>query len=126
MGDENPDRTDEKLTPKTAYNLTEKQGMTQSEVGEMFGVSQPRVSTLKNQYRDAVDEGKESVTPDDFELEDLESALEDKAPDSNPYDTAGSCPACGEEILASEKPDTAGSHPCPHCGETIVWSEDEI
>lgn len=132
MPDDNPDETDsggkhtgEKLTPRTAYRLTEEQGMTQSEVGEMFGVSQPRVSTLKSQYESARDEGAESVTPDQFEPEELKEALNDSEPDENPYEGTD-CPRCGKEIPATKYPSEPGVHDCPHCGEPIQWSEQEL
>lgn len=129
MGTDTPDedggRTDEKLTPKTAYRMTEEQGMTQSEVGDLFGVSQPRVSTLKKQYEEARHEGRQEAEPSDFEADELRSALGDEAPESNPFE-GEECPLCGDTILADEAPDSPGIHDCPHCGKPIQWSEGEL
>lgn len=124
-GNTGRDRSDETLTPKTAYNLTVKQGMTQTEVADMFGITQPRVSTLKNQYDQAKKEGKEEVSPEDFSEEELAQALGDEPADHNPYDGT-ECPACEDDILPSEYPSSPGVHACPHCGTEIEWSEDEL
>jgi len=132
MGSQNPnddenegEKTDETLTPKTAHRLTEDQGMTQTEVGKMFGITQPRVSTLKSQYKDAKEEGKDSVSPGDFPAEDLRGALADEEPNNNPFEGV-ECPACNDEIAQAEAPGSAGLHPCPHCGENIKWDEGEL
>lgn len=124
-GNSGSDRSNETLTPKTAYRLTKEQGLTQTEVGDMFGVTQPRVSTLVSQYEEAKQEGRESVSPDDFSREELESVLADEEPEDNPFESV-ECPACGADIAKGEAPNSAGKHPCPHCGTKIEWGEDEI
>lgn len=115
------DRSDEKLTPKEAYQLTEEQGMKGKTVAKMFDVSPSYVSQRKNEYEEAREDGRESVEPTDFERETLEEALSDEEPESNPYENE--CPRCHAMIPA---PDTAGEHDCPECGEPILWDESEI
>lgn len=129
MGDDNSqnpqDRSDETLSPKQAYNLTEEQGMMGKTVAKMFDVSPSRVSQLKSQYKEGIEKGKESVSPSDFEADELRSALGDEAPEENPYDGTA-CPICDEHISVAEYPDSAGIHDCPHCGNEIRWSEEEL
>lgn len=115
------DRSDDKLTPKEAYNLTERQGLKGKTVAKMFDVSPGYVSQRKGEYEEAREDGREDVDPTDFEMEDLEEALADKEPESNPYENE--CPACSAMIPS---PDSAGENDCPECGETILWAEDEI
>lgn len=124
MGNEDPkseDRSDEKLTPKMAYNLTEEQGYMGKVVADMYDVTPGYVSQLKSEYKSAVEEGKSSVEPSDFSTDELKTAIKDESPDENPF--GSNCPVCESAIPT---PDTAGQHPCPECGEVLEWSEDEI
>lgn len=114
------DRSGETLTPQEAHRLRDEVGLQNKSVAKMFGVSESRVSQLYNQYKEARDEGRESVDPTDFEAEELERAIEDKESES-PYHT--DCPHCGEGIPV---PDSAGQHDCPECGVTLSWDESEI
>jgi len=126
MADDEPDsgqvedRTDEKLTPQDAYTLTEENGIPNKAVAEMYDVSPSWVSQQKNAYEEARNEGRQSVSPNDFEPEELEEALSDEETE-NPYEN--SCPLCNAVIPA---PDTAGIHECLECGEPIEWDESEI
>lgn len=114
------DRSDESLTPQEAWRLTEEQGMMGKTVAKMFDISPARVSQLKGQYKEGIQEGRESVTPSDFSEDELKEAIGDD-PTESPYENE--CPAC-EEIIPA--PETPGQHPCPECGETLEWGEDEI
>jgi len=132
MGNQNPGdsdndapRSDETLTPKTAHKLYNVQEMKQTEIADMFGITQPRVSKLASDYQDAVKEGKSQADPSDFDEADLRAALGDKEPMDNPFDSVD-CPRCGKAITKSEAPKSAGIHDCPHCDNPIEWAEDEI
>lgn len=114
------DRSDEKLTPKEAYQLTEQQGLMGKTVARMFDISQSRVSQLKGQYEEGLQEGRESVDPTDFSTEELEEAISDEE-EENPYEHT--CLHCNAIIPS---PDSPGVHPCPECGGDLKWSEDEI
>lgn len=114
------DRSDETLTPKEAWRLTEEKGRLGKEVAAIFDISEARVSQLKSQYQEGLEEGKQSVEPGDFEAEELKEALGDSATD-NQYEHT--CPRCNGII---DSPDSAGTHDCPKCGEPIEWDESEI
>jgi hypothetical protein len=123
MGENEPpeDRSDEQLTPKEAYNLTENQGLMGKTVAKMFDVSPSYVSQKKSQYDEAHTDGRESVTPEDFDTEELKSALGDETPDNNPYEST--CPRCEEPI---SKPNGPGIHDCPECGKPVEWYESDF
>lgn len=114
------DRADETLTPQEAYKLTEEQGLKGKTVGKMFDITPSRVSQLKGQYKEGLEQGKDSVDPSDFSADELQEALGDD-PTDNPY--KHTCPECNKVIDA---PDSAGREPCPECGTELEWSEDEI
>lgn len=120
---ENPigDRGDERLTPKKAYTLTEQKDHLGRHVAEAYGVSEGYVSQQKGDYKEGMEEGRQSVSPSDFEAEELRDAIGDDEPENDPYENE--CPLCGELIPS---PDNAGKHDCPECGETIEWETDEI
>lgn len=120
---ENPlgDRSDERLTPKKAWKHTEKDDHLGKVVADAYGVSAGYVSQLKGDYQDGMEAGKESVSPSDFEAEELRDAIGDDEPEHDPYEH--SCPLCGELIPS---PDSAGNHECPECGDIIQWEEGEV
>lgn len=117
MSDGVEDRSGEQLTPKEAYNLTENQGMKGKTVGKMFDISGARVSQLKNQYEEGLNdgrkEGRNSVEPSDFGREELENALSDKKEDDDIYE----CPTCEKEMDYMEYDE------CPNCGTNLGWSQ---
>jgi len=134
MGDQNPDDDDtdatdadegRTLTGKTAYRMHVKEGKTQPEIAQMFSVTQQHVSKLKNDYEDALEEGKSQADPSDFAEDDLRAALGDEEPVDNPFDSVD-CPRCGKAIIKSEAPKSAGVHDCPHCNRSIEWGENEV
>lgn len=115
------DRSDQTITPKEAWELTEEKGIPGKLVAQAYDITESWVSQRKAEYEEARQDGKESVGPDDFEPDELRNALGDEPADTNPYEHT--CPECGDLI---EPPNTAGKHPCPACGQTLEWSEDEI
>lgn len=113
MSDEEPDRSNEKLTPKEAYDLTENQGLTQNAVAHMFDVSQGYVSQRKKEHTESAEVGKSQVSPGDFEKGELEQALSDKKSDDDEYE----CPECGYTM------DYMENEQCPECGTNFAWDQ---
>lgn len=114
-------RADRTLTAKDAWVLTEEKGHKGKDVADAYDVTESWVSQRKTEHKESYESGRESVSPGDFEAEELKDALGDEVPDSNPYDT--SCPLCDNLI---DKPSTPGIHPCPHCGNDLEWDESEL
>lgn len=116
-GEQQPDRTDEKLTPEEAYNLTENKGFKGKTVAKMFGVSSAYVSQQKSSYKTALNdgrqEGRNSVTASDFDQQTLENALNDKRDDEDVYE----CQECGKEM------DYMEYEQCPNCGTKLGWNQ---
>jgi len=115
------DKSSDTLSPKEAYEYTEEKGIPGKIVAEAFDVTPSWVSQRKSEYKEARQDGQESVSPTDFGEEELRDALGDEPPENNPYEHT--CPLCGDLI---DPPNTAGTHPCPSCGEELEWDESEL
>lgn len=114
-GDTDPpeDRSDQKLTQKEAYNLTQNQGMKTTTVAKIYDVSPSYVSQQKKAYEEALETGKGMASPGDFEKDELESALEDKQSDDDEYE----CSQCGRSLDYMENDN------CPNCDTPLGWSD---
>lgn len=112
------------ITAKEAYDKYHNQGMTQAQIAEEAGVSQPYISRLISGYDKAKETGREEAiedvksNPSEYDITDT---INDEEPDDTPFEAT--CPECNENI---PKPNTAGTHDCPECNSTLKWSESEI
>lgn len=105
------DRSGDKLTPEEAYQLTEEKGYAGKTVAKMFDVSPGWVSQQKNEFKKGIEKGRDSVSPNDFGREDLETALADKKSEDDEYD----CPNCDRSY------DYMEVETCDNCGTPFNW-----
>lgn len=99
------------------YELYEKEGYTQAQIAEKYDVGQSAVSQGIQSYRDGLQEGleqgRESVSPGDFETDTLKDELETR--DEHTEEDTYNCGNCGAEV------DYMGDS-CPECGQELNWS----
>lgn len=108
-------RPESELTPEKAYDLHVNQGQILRDIADLYGVSVSTVYRRKEAYASGYQKGRESVSPSDFDLDDIRAVLKDDETES-PY--MHNCPGCNRKVLPENAPE------CPQCGAgPISWDE---
>lgn len=118
--DDNPTR-EVRISAQEAYSKYHDDGLTQTQIAEEAGVSQPYVSRLINGYKEGRETGREEVqeNPGEFIGNFDELTNDEETEDRH----TSQCPKCGASIPTPASP---GQEPCSECGAVLKWSEDEL